>query len=538
MVNNGHDPKIQINQWFDIQDTNGRWYEAQVRTVEGDRFLIHYKGWKPRFDEWFDINVSAHTNRIAPLNVMTKPGAPPDPQVVANLNVGQIFDCCDTQGKWFQVKILEVGRTQCLVHYLDWGTKYDEWLDHDTWRLQLKDTFVGKAKKRTKKERKKRQKRKRPAPIVHTNTPKPQAPSWLGFETINNNTKNEILEKTIKNQTKETDISFNDEVYDVKNQDFSNSQVNGIAQAEISFRRCLSQERNFIIVNMGEDGNCLFRSVSHQVYGTQDNHKLVRQKCVEYMVLESFYFCNYVEGDEEFFERYCNRMALDGVWGGNIEIQAMSELYQRPIEIYAYSTKPMKTYSNQFTSPASPIRLSYHQKKHYNSVSGKQRNRNKIYPKPGDSEDRQLKWSKLRSKRALEEALEASEMDQLDENILAQALRSSRQAFEANFSEDDALFEQAVKASKAYLKQQQEDALKEILRKSALEKEAEDLKAALEQSASEANHDEMQIDDDSHLIDLLVSEGHSLDSVTALYNSCSISDPSIKLAYMRSVLDS
>ena len=70
----------------------------------------------------------------------------------------------------------------------------------------------------------------------------------------------------------------------------------------------------------------------------------------------------------------------------------------------------------------------------------------------------------VRSKRALEEALEASEMDQLDENILAQALRSSRQAFEANFSEDDALFEQAVKASKAYLKQQEEEALKEILK--------------------------------------------------------------------------
>ena len=27
----------------------------------------------------------------------------------------------------------------------------------------------------------------------------------------------------------------------------------------------------------------------------------------------------------------------DGEWGDNVEIQAMSEIYDRPIEIYAYS---------------------------------------------------------------------------------------------------------------------------------------------------------------------------------------------------------
>jgi len=28
---------------------------------------------------------------------------------------------------------------------------------------------------------------------------------------------------------------------------------------------------------------------------------------------------------------------MDGEWGDNVEIQAMSEIYDRPIEIYAYS---------------------------------------------------------------------------------------------------------------------------------------------------------------------------------------------------------
>ncbi len=45
------------------------------------------------------------------------------------------------------------------------------------------------------------------------------------------------------------------------------------------------------------DGNCLFRSVSHQMYGTEDLHGLVRQSCMEYMESEAEYFEPYVEGE-------------------------------------------------------------------------------------------------------------------------------------------------------------------------------------------------------------------------------------------------
>jgi len=69
-----------------------------------------------------------------------------------------------------------------------------------------------------------------------------------------------------------------------------------------------------------------------------------------------------------------------GEWGDHVEIQAMSRLYDRPVEIYAYNTTPLKTHlgrSNGFSSPSSssspsspppPIRLSYHFQSHYNSV--------------------------------------------------------------------------------------------------------------------------------------------------------------------------
>jgi OTU domain-containing protein 5 len=46
----------------------------------------------------------------------------------------------------------------------------------------------------------------------------------------------------------------------------------------------------------------------------------------------------------ESFEQYVQCKRQDKVWGDDIEIQALSEIYNRPIEIYAYSTEPMRTF--------------------------------------------------------------------------------------------------------------------------------------------------------------------------------------------------
>ena len=35
---------------------------------------------------------------------------------------------------------------------------------------------------------------------------------------------------------------------------------------------------------MAEDGNCLFRAVSDQVYGDAEMHGETRQMCIDYMV--------------------------------------------------------------------------------------------------------------------------------------------------------------------------------------------------------------------------------------------------------------
>ena len=58
-----------------------------------------------------------------------------------------------------------------------------------------------------------------------------------------------------------------------------------------------------------------------------------------------------------------------GTWGGNLELQAMSELYNRTIEIFAYSLTPMNTFNEtEVNDSSSKIRLSYHGNNHYNSI--------------------------------------------------------------------------------------------------------------------------------------------------------------------------
>lgn len=43
------------------------------------------------------------------------------------------------------------------------------------------------------------------------------------------------------------------------------------------------ESKGLRVVPVEGDGNCLFRSVSHQVYGDDRHHRLVRASCMDYM---------------------------------------------------------------------------------------------------------------------------------------------------------------------------------------------------------------------------------------------------------------
>ncbi len=72
------------------------------------------------------------------------------------------------------------------------------------------------------------------------------------------------------------------------------------------------------MVDVEPDGNCLFRSVSHQIYGDAERHYLVRKACVEHMSKHRTRFGVFVAED---FRDYLYRIRQPGVWGDDLEIR-------------------------------------------------------------------------------------------------------------------------------------------------------------------------------------------------------------------------
>ena len=122
------------------------------------------------------------------------------------------------------------------------------------------------------------------------------------------------------------------EVLGVKGPKLRERQVQGDVFER--YRKSL-QRRGLRVHRVEGDGNCLFRSVSHQVYGDDKHHGLARRSVADYMSLERPFFQSFVEGDGEAFDRYI-RKRRDGSWGDEPEIQALCELYDRPCEVWAY----------------------------------------------------------------------------------------------------------------------------------------------------------------------------------------------------------
>ncbi|TRY72833.1 hypothetical protein DNTS_009527 [Danionella cerebrum] len=138
-----------------------------------------------------------------------------------------------------------------------------------------------------------------------------------------------------------------------------------VEQQEHWFEKALGEKKGFVIKKMKEDGACLFRAVADQVYGDQDMHEVVRKHCMDYLMKNADYFSNYVTED---FTTYINRKRKNNCHGNHIEMQAMAEMYNRPVEVYQYGTEPINTFHGIHQNNDEPIRVSYHRNIHYNSV--------------------------------------------------------------------------------------------------------------------------------------------------------------------------
>ena len=75
------------------------------------------------------------------------------------------------------------------------------------------------------------------------------------------------------------------------------------------------------IIEVEGDGNCLFRAISDQIYGTEKFHRYIRKITMDYIEIEKDFFVNYIVGENNNdFENYVKWKREDGVWGDDVEI--------------------------------------------------------------------------------------------------------------------------------------------------------------------------------------------------------------------------
>ena len=138
-------------------------------------------------------------------------------------------------------------------------------------------------------------------------------------------------------------------------------------EQEEKFKNKLLQKQYDLHI-IERDGNCLFSSISDQVYGTDKHSAIIREKCMDFIEKNKVFYSQYIEGGEVQMPAYIKTKRKNGTWGDNVEIDALSEIYNRPIEIYVDADKPLLTFSNINDKNQFPIKISYHGNNHYNSI--------------------------------------------------------------------------------------------------------------------------------------------------------------------------
>lgn len=84
------------------------------------------------------------------------------------------------------------------------------------------------------------------------------------------------------------------------------------------------EKDGYVLKEVYGDGNCLFRAISDQLYGKDDQHIQLRKKAVEFIKNNQDDFVFYMEDDKK-IEDYIISMSKDGAWGGQLEMKALAE---------------------------------------------------------------------------------------------------------------------------------------------------------------------------------------------------------------------
>mmetsp|Transcript_3871 Transcript_3871/g.6041 ORF Transcript_3871/g.6041 Transcript_3871/m.6041 type:complete len:631 (-) Transcript_3871:59-1951(-) len=335
-------------------------------------------------------------DRVAPL--FTHTYNPPNP-----LKTGQRVECLDSRHEWLQAFVIDENETEVKVHYQSWDPKFDEWIPRNSGRFRRYGPH--------------RKKQKLQASKVSMKWSIPGSKQTSGIR---------------------------------------NRQITAVSEMYSTYTAALARH-NLTVYAVAGDGNCLFRSVAHQIYRDDSLHDLVREKCMDYMEANISFFSQFVVGGMETFSLYLEAKRQLGCWGDDPEIQAMCEIYGRAAQIWAHDpqtgarclrtfheavARPVSATSRSRPSASAPIRLSYYGGGHYDSLVPLQGDRFSFERPgtPGHVEERAIIRSLERNRLAegggLEEAQRASDTEATERAALEMAIEASRNDL-ANWGDKD-----------------------------------------------------------------------------------------------------
>lgn len=141
------------------------------------------------------------------------------------------------------------------------------------------------------------------------------------------------------------------------------------------------QAFNLYLKDIKGDGNCLFRAIADQLEGNEGNHKKYRTFAVSELEEDREFFQHFIPDDIK-FDKYLSLISTDGIWGGNIELQALSKVLGVNFVIHMIDRPPM-IMSNEHGDPqidengnVKYLHLAYHYGEHigehYSSVRNKE----------------------------------------------------------------------------------------------------------------------------------------------------------------------
>jgi len=126
---------------------------------------------------------------------------------------------------------------------------------------------------------------------------------------------------------------------------------------------------SFKIIKCKGDGNCMFRATAVHIFKSQSKHYLIRRVVASYIKEHKDSFIDFID---ENFEEYIMRLQHNRAWAGDVELQAISEIYAKKIEVYMKDEKTKqiyfsKSFHESISGVGEPLRLLY-TNGHYDSI--------------------------------------------------------------------------------------------------------------------------------------------------------------------------